>query len=100
LLDNNQVVMHPYLVAELALGSLHDGLLTLAKLDNMPKAPVVDLREVRRMVEARGLFSKRIGLTDARLVASCLVRSGTLPWTTDVRLGKVADSLGVRARLP
>jgi len=100
LLHNNQVVMHPFLAAELALGSLHDRLLTLAKLDNMPQARVVDLRDVRRMIETRGLYSKGIGLTDAHLIASCLATPGTELWTSDTSLNKVAASLGVRAVLP
>ena len=100
LLHNNQVVMHPFLAAELALGSPHDRLLTLAKLDNMPQARVVDLRDVRRMIETRGLYSKGIGLTDAHLIASCLATPGTELWTSDTSLNKVAASLGVRAVLP
>ena len=54
LLENNQVVMHPHLVAELALGSLHDRTQTLAKLDHMPQLRAVDLRDVRCMIETRG----------------------------------------------
>ena len=100
LLDNNQVVMHPYLVAELALGSLHDRPATLAKLDNMPMAKVVELRDVRLMIETRALYAKGIGLTDTHLVASCLATPGTTLWTSDVRLDNVAASLGVRANLP
>jgi predicted nucleic acid-binding protein len=100
LLVNNQVVMHPLLVAELALGSLHDRLMTLTKLDGMPQARIVDLRDVRRMIEARALYSKGIGLTDAHLIASCLATPGTLLWTTDARLNKAAEALGIRANLP
>ncbi|HYK34855.1 PIN domain-containing protein [Alloacidobacterium sp.] len=100
LLENNQIVMHPHLTAELALGSLHDRSLTLAKLDSMPQARVIDLRDVRRMVEALALYSKGIGLTDAHLIASCRVMPCTLLWTSDARLGKIAESLGIRANLP
>ncbi len=100
LLDRNQIVMHPHLVAELALGSLRDRASTLARLDHMPQARVVSLQDVRRMIEARTLYSKGIGLTDAHLVASCLAAPGTLLWTSDARLGKVADLLGIRADLP
>lgn len=99
LLDDNQVVMHPHLVAELALGSLHDRTLTLAKLDSMPQVRAVDLRDVRRMIESRSLFSSGIGLTDAHLVAASLANPGTLLWTSDARLGNVAGSLGIRAHL-
>ena len=100
LLSRNQVVMHPHLTAELALGSLRDRASTLAKLDNMPQARVLPLPDVRRMIEARTLCSKGIGLTDAHLLASCLAAPGTLLWTSDARLGNVADTLGIRANLP
>ncbi len=100
LLEKNQVVMHPCIVAELALGSVHDRLQTLAGLDNMPQLRMVSLPDVRQMIEARGLFSMGIGLTDAHLIASCLTAPGTLIWTTDARLGKVAESLSIRADLP
>ena len=99
-LENNQIVMHPHLAAELALGSLRDRLLTLAKLDSMPQIRTVDLKDVRRMIESRALYAKGIGLTDAHLLASCLVAPGTLLWTSDTRLGSVAGSLGIRAHLP
>jgi predicted nucleic acid-binding protein len=96
LLESKQIVMHPCLVAELALGSLQDREFTLAKLDSMPMLRLVDLRDVRRMIEARSLWSKGIGLTDAHLLASCLVTPGTQLWTTDVRLGNEAERLGLR----
>jgi len=100
LLDNNQVVMHSCLVAELALGSLHNRPSTLAKLDSMPHVRAVDLRDVRQMIEARKLYAKGIGLTDTQLLASCLTNPGTLLWTKDHRLDSVAASLGIKADLP
>lgn len=99
LLDNNEIVMHPHLVAELALGSLRDRPQTLAKLDSMPQVRAVDLRDVRLMIESRNLYSRGIGLTDAHLIAACLTNPGTLLWTANARLGGVAESLGIRADL-
>ena len=95
LLENNQIVMHPCIVAELALGSLQNREITLAWLDNMPMLQLVDLRDVRRMIEARILWSKGIGLTDAHLLASCLITPGTRLWTTDTRLNNEAEKLGI-----
>jgi len=100
LLQNNQIVMHPFLAAELALGSLSDRLRTLATLDSLPQLRLVDLRDVRQMIESRSLYAKGIGLTDAHLIASCLATPGTLLWTSDLSLGKVATSLGIRATFP
>lgn len=99
LLENNELVMHPCVVAELALGSLHDRMETLAKLDSMPMLRPVDLADVRRMIEARSLWSKGIGLTDAHLLGSCLAAPGTGLWTADARLGQAAEILGIRANI-
>jgi predicted nucleic acid-binding protein len=100
LLRNNQVVIHPFIVGELSLGSLRDRQRTLAMLDNLPAVPVANLNDVRRMIETRRLYAKGIGLTDAHLLASCLLSPPALLWTADTRLNSIAEILGVRANLP
>ena len=100
LLQNNWVIMHPFITAELALGSLRNRLPTLAKFDKLPQVRVVDLRDLRRMIEARSLFAKGIGLTEAHLIASCLATPGTQLWTSDMRLGNLAALLSIRAVFP
>ena len=100
LLENKQAAMHPCVAAELALGSLLERSRTLAQLDTMPQARLADLREVRRMIEVRGLYAKGIGLTDVHLVASCLLTPGTRLWTRDAALAGVASTLGIDAGIP
>jgi hypothetical protein len=100
LIETNQLCMHPHLVAELALGSLPERRRTLEYLDRLTPLRAVRLADVRHMIEARGLASKGIGLTDAHLLAACLSTPGTRLWTRDEKLGKVAGSLGIRAHLP
>lgn len=99
-LDQGKVFMHPFVVAELALGSLRDRANTLAELDGLLRVEVAELREVRSMVEGHTLYAKGIGLIDAHLIASCLITPGTELWTRDTTLGNVASALGVRAALP
>jgi predicted nucleic acid-binding protein len=96
-LEKKNIVIHPYIVAELALGPLRERAKTLAWLDRLPRVPVAQLSEVRRMIEMCSLYSRGIGLTDASLIASCLIDSPTLLWTNDKRLSSVAESLGVAA---
>lgn len=100
LLNANQVVMHPYIVGELALGSLSKRQHTLRMLGEMPQLRIVPLQDVRHMIEARKLHTRGIGLTDANLLASCLTTPGTLLWSADVRLCNVAESLGIKANIP
>jgi hypothetical protein len=97
LLASGQILMHPCIVAELALGSLRDRHRTLAELDAFLEVRVAPLNDVRRMIEIRGLYAKGIGLTDAHLVASCLITPGTKLWTRDTALRSVAKALGIDA---
>jgi predicted nucleic acid-binding protein len=96
-LEQGQIVIHPFIVAELALGSLKGRTKTLALLDLLPQVRVARLSELRFMIEARRLYNLGIGLTDAHLIASVLIDSPTLLWTIDKRLRQVAQILGIHA---
>ena len=100
LLNSSQILMHPMVVAELALGSLVDRKQTLADLDMLPQALVARLDEVRQMIETRQLQSQGIGLTDAHLIAAMFLNSPALLWTRDKRLRSVAERFGIHAQLP
>jgi len=96
-LDARNIAIHPFIVAELALGSLRDRLRTLASLHFLPRVRVAQISEVREMIEIRSLYSRGIGLTDAHLIASCLIDPPTQLWTNDKRLSNAAESLAVGA---
>jgi predicted nucleic acid-binding protein len=86
------------IVAEIALGSLRDRRQTLFILDRLPMIRVAQMGEVREMIERQALYSKGIGLTDAHLLASCLLEPGTQLWTGDRRLQKAAASMEIATR--
>ena len=95
LLARGKIVMHPFVVAEIALGSLKNRRQKLGAMDMLRKVKVAQMTEVRRMIEAHGLYAKGIGLTDAHLIASCLLTPGTQLWTRDAAMMKVATVLGI-----
>lgn len=99
LLNQGQIVIHPFIMAELALGSLRERRETLALLDLLPQSRVARLSEVRLLIEARRLYSLGIGLTDAHLIASVFINSHTHMWTRDKRLRAAAETLGIHASL-
>ncbi len=99
-LNQGHIVIHPLIIAELALGSLRERAKTLALLDLLPQVRVAQLSEVRLMIEARHLYSLGIGLTDAHLIASVFISPSTFLWTRDKRLRKAAEALGIHASLP
>ena len=99
LLDQGQIVIHPFIIAEIALGSLRERARTLVLLDLLPQVRVARLSEVRLLIEARRLYSLGVGLTDAHLIASAFINSPALLWTRDKRLRKAAEGLGIHASL-
>ena len=99
-LSRGQIVMHPFIVAEIALGSLHNRRKILSEMESLLEVKVAQFHEVRHMIEAHSLYSKGIGLTDAHLIASCLMTPGTQLWTRDSNMEKVAKALGILVNLP
>lgn len=99
LLNQGQIVTHPFIVADLAFGSLKERAKTLALLALLPHARLAQIGEVRAMIETRRLYGLGIGLTDAHLIASVFLTPSTLLWTKDKHLRKVAGTLGIDAGL-
>lgn len=100
LLAQEEILVHPFVVAELALGSLYSRQATLAELDKLDNVQVADTIEVRRMIEAHTLYSRGIAFVDAHLLASCLLTPGTHLWTRDARLAGTARLLRCEAQIP
>jgi len=96
-LNQGRIVIHPFVTAELALGSLRDRSKTLALLDLLPQLPMAQISEVRTLIEARRLYGLGIGIVDAHLIASVLISPPTLLWTRDKQLRRVAESLSIHA---
>ena len=94
-LDQGHIVIHPFIIAELALGSMRERSKTLALLDLLPQVKVAQLSEVRLTIEARRLYSLGIGLTDAHLIASVFLNPPTLLWTKDKRLRTAGEVFGI-----
>jgi len=99
LLQNDEVVTHPLVRLELALGSIADRKKMLNDLSLLVQARVAGTDELFALVELRRLYRRGIGITDLHLVASALLDRSILIWTRDRRLGEVADELGIRAAI-
>lgn len=95
LLEGDEVLLHPWVLGELALGSLgRRRESVLADLRLVPAAPLVPESEVLGLITRRTLHGRGIGWVDAGLVASALVARATL-WSFDRRLAALADEAGI-----
>jgi predicted nucleic acid-binding protein len=95
LLDDEQILMHPLVIGEIALGNLRNRAEIIGRLGQMPSAARADDEEVLRLIERHKLFGTGIGLVDAHLLASTLLTPETRLWTRDRRLGEVAEGLSI-----
>ena len=91
-LRGGEVWAHPFVIGELACGTLERRREILGLLAALPHAPLLDHQEVLDFVESRQLMAQGIGWIDVHLLASATL--GRLPvWTLDRRLHLVARRL-------
>ena len=99
LLAAEEVLGHPFVVGEVALGYLPRRAAMLRELRDLPQAAVATDEEVMDLVERERLFGRGIGYVDAHLLAAVRLTPETTLWTADRPLQTVAAALGLAAIL-
>jgi len=95
LLNQGQVLGHPFVTGELALGNLQNRDVVLDALQNLQQAPLASENEVLGFIRQNALYGLGIGYIDAHLLAAARLAPGTTLWTRDKRLLSAASSLGL-----
>jgi predicted nucleic acid-binding protein len=95
LLAVRRVLMHPFVIGEVALGAIRTRTQVLRTLHDLPDAVVARDSEVLRLIDADAVFGVGIGYVDAHLLASCRLTQGARLWTRDKRLAAAAERLNV-----
>ena len=97
LLNNGEVVCHPFIIGELACGNLKNRTSIITLLEALPTALVIEHEELLSFIEARKVMGKGLGYVDVHLLAAALL-TGVPLWTLDKKLDKVAEGLQCRYR--
>jgi predicted nucleic acid-binding protein len=95
LLERSAVLMHPFVLGEIACGSLRDRESILRLLRDLPCAWVATDEEVLRFIEVNALHGKGVGYVDVHLLASVALTPDAKLWTRDSRLCRQAEYLGM-----
>ena len=95
LLNSTQVVIHPFVIGELACGNLKNRTAFLALLEKLPVIEPARHEEALFFIEHNQLMGRGIGYVDAHLLASLALSKHTFLWTRDKRLALVAQQLGM-----
>ena len=92
LLEEEQVLCHPFVVGELACGRLRGRPEVLELLARLPAARQASHGEALAFVEGRRLIGRGLGWVDVHLLASATL-SGRPLWTLDRRLAAAAGAI-------
>jgi predicted nucleic acid-binding protein len=95
LLDQNLVGTHPFVIGELACGSLHKRGEVISHLRSLPLASVARDSEVHYLLDSNRLWSKGLGWVDLHLLTSALL-SGWAFWSADAALAAAIRALKLR----
>lgn len=94
LLEQEEVILHPFVLGELACGNLINRKEIIALLYALPVVTKANDDEVIFFIEHHALMGRGVGLIDMHLVASCHIDQCRL-WTRDKRLKGVATEMGI-----
>ncbi len=94
LLLKKEVVIHPFIIGELACGSIKNRNEVLGLLQLLPSVKQATFEEYLKFIESRHLIAKNIGFVDIHLCASALLGNVKL-WTLDKKLAAAAEGLKI-----
>ncbi|NWG04373.1 MAG: PIN domain-containing protein [Syntrophaceae bacterium] len=94
LLNDGEVVCHPFIVGELACGNLKNRREILAYLQSLPMTILAEDEEVLKFIENNQLIGKGLGYIDIHLIASAILTDVPV-WTFDKTLNKITKKIGI-----
>ncbi len=95
LLEEDRIITHPFVIGELAMGSLARREAFLISLRKLPVAESAHHEEVLSFVAEHQLFSSGIGYIDASLLVAAKLTNECVLWTRDKKLLAVAERLNL-----
>ncbi|MEO5903570.1 MAG: type II toxin-antitoxin system VapC family toxin [Gemmatimonadaceae bacterium] len=98
LLEQESVLVHPFVTGELACGNIRNRAEVLDLLQRLPAAPSATDDEVLALIDRNGLMAKGVGLIDVHLLASSALADDARLWTRDKPLATIADRMGLGFR--
>lgn len=94
-LEERNVLCHEMVIGELALGTLRARESAIQDLKALPQAETRPGKEVLELIEDRRLMGRGIGYVDANLLGAVLANGNATLWTTDRKLQRLAEELGI-----
>jgi hypothetical protein len=97
MLDRNGVLMHPFVLGEIALGHLNPRSGILNALRKLPSAEAAEHEEVIQFIDRYRLFGVGLSYVDVHLLTAAALTFCAI-WTRDKRFRAAAERLGLWAK--
>jgi predicted nucleic acid-binding protein len=94
LLEESRVLIHPFIIGELACGNMRNRIKILELLSDLPASTVADHNEIILFIDKNRLTCKGLGYVDVHLLASAILTDVCL-WTDDKPLTRAAKEMGI-----
>jgi predicted nucleic acid-binding protein len=94
-LTAGRVLMHPFVLGELACGNLRNRRELLGLFGGLPASPVATDGEALMYIARHRLMGRGIGWVDVHLLAAVALAGSARLWTRDFRLAAVAEDLSL-----
>lgn len=93
LIENRRCVLHPYALAEIALGNLANWSRRVAQLQALPSVDPVPEQDLLEAIAHLKLQGSGLGFVDVHQLASCRAVPDMRLWSRDKRLSRQAEIL-------
>lgn len=94
-LENEEVLIHPFVIGEIACCELKSRREVLDLLMALPSAVVATHEETLELIDERKLMGKGLGYVDVHLIASVLLTDRAELWSRDKWLNTAATQMRI-----
>jgi predicted nucleic acid-binding protein len=94
LLNDGEVMIHSFVIGELACGNIKNRKEILSLLQALPRAAQAQHEEVLGFIEQKEIMGRGVGYIDIHLLASAILSDAPL-WTLDKNLAAVAGKMKI-----
>ena len=98
LLNEGIVICHPFIIGELACGTMRNRVQILSLLQSLPMAETAEHSDVMQFIDHNRLTGKGLGYVDVHLLASAFL-TGVPLWTLDKKLQQASAKLRINYKL-
>lgn len=94
-LERGEVLIHPFILGELACGQLAKRREVLDLLSTLPRSTMATDEEMLLLIEHHQLMGRGLGYIDVHVLASVMLTAAAMLWTRDKQLSAAANELHI-----